>query len=127
MSSRIFKPWVVLALIFLAGAATGALLTIALRPHFMHPPGMQMMKHHWMDALTSRLGLSADQQTKIEPIVNGAAEQLQSLHHDEMDKASQIMQSVNSQISALLTPDQQAKLQQMESERQKDFSGHRHP
>jgi Spy/CpxP family protein refolding chaperone len=127
MSSPIFKPWLVLALIFLAGVGTGILLTVGLGPHFMHPPGPQMMKRHWMSHLTEKLGLTADQQAKIEPIVTDATNQLEALHHDETDRASKIMESVNSQISALLTPDQQAKLQQLESERQKEFSGHMHP
>jgi Spy/CpxP family protein refolding chaperone len=126
MSSPVFKPWLVLALIFLAGVGTGVLLTIGLGPHFRHPPGVQMMRRHWMEHLTQKLNLSADQQTKIEPIISSATDQLQGLHHEEMDKASQIMASVNTQISALLTPEQKAQMQQMETERQKDFSGHMH-
>jgi len=127
MRSAIFKPWLVLVLIFLAGLGTGILLTVGLGSHFRHLPGPQMMKRHWMAHLTARLNLTADQQTKIDPILTAATNQLQKLHHDEMGQASQIMASVNSQISALLTPDQQAKLQQLESERDREFSGHGHP
>ncbi|MCE0498706.1 MAG: hypothetical protein LV481_12245 [Methylacidiphilales bacterium] len=127
MSSAIFKPWLVLVLIFLAGVGTGILLTVGLGSHFKHPPGAQIMKRHWMAYLTEKLNLTADQQAKIEPIVTDAATRLQALHHDEMTQASRIMDLVNSQISALLTPDQNTKLQQLKSERDREFPGRPHP
>ena len=46
MRSAIFKPWLVLVLIFLAGVGTGILLTVGLGPRLMHPPGVQIMKRH---------------------------------------------------------------------------------
>jgi Spy/CpxP family protein refolding chaperone len=127
MSSQILKPWVVLALIFLAGTATGSLLTVGLGPRFFPPPpvGIPGMKQHWMTHLTKRLDLTADQQAKIEPIVANAVDKLQALHHDEMDQAAQIMESVNKQITPLLTPDQKTKLQRLESEHQEN-EGHPH-
>ena len=126
MRSAIFKPWLVLVLIFLAGVGTGILLTVGLRAHFMHPPGVQIMKRHWMAYLTQKLNLTADQQAKIDPIVTDAISQLQKLHQHEMSQASHIRELVNSQISALLTPDQKVKLQQMESERDRGFLGRNH-
>jgi len=65
MKSVIFKPWLVLVLIFLAGVGTGILLTVGLGAHFMHPPGVQIMKRHWMSFLTEKLNLTADQQGKL--------------------------------------------------------------
>ncbi len=123
MSSWFFKPWLVLTLIFLAGVGTGILLTMGLGSHFMHPPGMQMMKRHWMAHLTQKLDLTADQQAKIDPIVTDATSQLQKLHREEVAQATGIFESVDGQIAALLTPDQNAKLQQLESEREKEFPG----
>jgi Spy/CpxP family protein refolding chaperone len=127
MRAVFFKPWLVLALIFLAGVGTGILLTVGVGSHFRHQLGMESMKQHWLGWLTSRLDLTADQKAKIDPILTDAMTQLQALHHDEIDKASHIMEAANTQISALLTPDQKTKLEQMESERQREFSGHAHP
>ena len=71
MSSQ-FKPWLVLAIIFIVGVVTGSALTIGLAPHFKHPPAPPQMKRHWMEYLTQRLDLTADQQAKIQPIVADA-------------------------------------------------------
>ena len=128
MSSKL-KPWLLLAVIFIVGVVTGSALTIGLGPHishFMHPPGPHDMKKHWMEHLTHKLNLTADQQAKIEPILADAETKFQSLHRDEMERGAQIFKSSNDQISALLTPEQKVELQQMESEREKMFSGHMH-
>jgi Spy/CpxP family protein refolding chaperone len=126
MSSKL-KPWLVLAVIFIAGILTGVGLTIGLGPHFKHPPGQHGSKDHLFDFLTQRLKLTADQQAKVQPITADAEAKLHSLHHEELERGSQIFKAMDDQISALLTPQQQAELQQVESEREKMFSGHMHP
>ena len=133
MTLQRLKPWLVLAVIFLAGIVTGSALTIAWSSHFFRPPGAAQMKSRWLAHLTERLKLSPDQQSKIEPILTEAGNQMQSLHHDEMDHITQIMEKTNSQIAAILTPDQQVELQKMEKEFQanrehdKMFPGHMKP
>jgi hypothetical protein len=126
MSSKL-KPWLMLAVIFIVGVVTGSTLTIGLGSHFRHPPGAQQMKRLWMAHLTERLNLTTDQQTKIQPILADAETKIQSVHHDEVERGSQIIKAADDQISALLTPAQQVELQKMESERQKMFSGHLRP
>jgi len=125
MSSTL-KPWLVLAVIFIAGILTGVALTMALSPHFEKPPGPRDMKQHWMARLTERLKLTSDQQAKIQPILTDAATKLQGLHRDEVERGSQIFKAANDQISALLAPNQKVELQKMESEREKMFLGHMH-
>ena len=126
MSSQ-FKPWLLLAVIFIVGILTGSALTIGLGSHFMRPPGEQQMKRLWMAQLVQRLNLTADQQAKIEPILADAKTKIQSLHRDEVERGSQIFKAAHDQISALLTPEQKVKLQKMESEREKRFSDHMRP
>jgi Spy/CpxP family protein refolding chaperone len=123
MSSKL-KPWLALSVIFIAGILTGAALTVGLGSHFLHPPGEQQMKRHWMTHLTERLNLTADQQAKIQPILADAATKIQSLHRDEVERGSQIIKGIDDQISPILTPEQKVELQKMESEREKMFSGH---
>jgi Spy/CpxP family protein refolding chaperone len=124
--SSLLKPWMVLAIIFIVGVVTGSALTIGLGSRFMHPPGEAQMKHHLMTRLSERLNLTADQQVKIDPILSDTAAKIQAVHHEDVDRVSQIIKASNDQISALLKPEQQAKLQKMESEREKMFSGHLH-
>jgi len=118
------KPWLLLAVIFIVGIVTGWALTMGLAPHSNQPPGEQQMKTHWMMRLTNRLNLTADQQAKIEPIVTDAEDQIQSVHRDELGRTSQILEDANRQIAAILTPEQQVELKKMETEREKQFSGH---
>jgi Spy/CpxP family protein refolding chaperone len=125
-----FKPWLFLAMIFVAGIMTGVALTIGLASHFMHPPGMQQMKSRWMAHLVEKLNLTSDQQAKIEPILTDAENQLQAARRENIDKVSQIFQKANAEIATILTPDQQVALdkmiKEMESHRDQMFQGHMH-
>jgi Spy/CpxP family protein refolding chaperone len=119
------RPWIILALIFLLGAITGSLLTIAFGPRPM-PPGAQEMGNHWMMHLTARLKLSDDQQARIRPLVMDAEQQIERAHHEDVDRISSIMQETNAKIEEVLAPDQRAELKQMESERERMFFRHLH-
>ena len=120
------KPWLLLGGIFLIGVVTGGVLVMGLGPRFIHPSlqSARGMKVHWMESLTKRLNLTADQQAKIQPILTDADTKFQALIHDERQHGSQIFKDADDQISALLTPDQQVELKKMEAEREKMFSGH---
>ena len=124
MSFQKLKPWLVMGLIFVVGMVTGASLMIGMGPHFRHPPGEREMKNHWMMMLVHRLNLTDDQQAKIQPILTDAENQIHSVHGEEIGRISKIMETANSQISSLLTPDQQTEMKKLESEREKMFSGH---
>ena len=121
------KPWLLLAIIFVVGVVTGSALTMGWEAHFRHQPGPQQINRLWMAQLIQRLDLTADQQAKIKPILADAKTKIQSLHRDEVERGSQIMKAAHDQISAILTPEQQAKLQKMESERVKMFLEHMRP
>jgi Spy/CpxP family protein refolding chaperone len=118
------KPWLLMGLIFAVGIVTGAALTLGFRSDFTHAPDPHQIRTRWLAHLTERLNLTADQQTKIQPILTDAGNQIQSLHREEVDRISQIMEKANHEIAFLLTADQQAELKQMESERERTFSGH---
>ena len=122
-----FKPWLILGMIFILGLVTGGALTFSLEHHFARPPGPQQMRRHMLTFLTRELNLTADQQTKIGPILDDAERQIRQIHRDEVGRVSKIMEAANSQITPLLTPEQQAQQKAMESERKKMFSGHMRP
>jgi Spy/CpxP family protein refolding chaperone len=121
------RPWIILALIFLLGAATGSLLTIGFGSRFAPgPPGLQEMSNHWMMHLTYRLHLTDDQQGKIRPILTDAEMQIGSAHREDIDRISKIMEKANARIADVLQPDQRVELKKMEQEREQMFSRHMH-
>jgi len=126
MSPRAVRPWIILALIFLLGAATGSLLTIGFGPRFSGPPPAHELGNRWMEHLTHRLNLTDDQQAKIQPIVTKAEEQIQAAQREDLGHISSILKEANAGISPLLNPAQQAELQKMEQERERMFQHHQH-
>lgn len=125
MTSIAARPWVILGLIFLLGAATGSLLTIGFGPR-PGPPGAQQMGSHWMRHLTERLKLSDDQQKEIEPWIMDAEQRIEAAHREDVANISQIMRETNAKIAAVLQPEQRDELKAMETERERMFSHHLH-
>jgi len=125
------KLWLVLILIFLLGVATGISLSLGLASHNVHTTGPQQIKSRMLTGLTHRLKLTPDQQAKIQPIMADAATQIQALRRDEAGRISQVIEKMNGQMAAILTPEQQAELQRMEKEmqnqREQMFPGHMRP
>lgn len=73
--------------------------------------------------LTQMLNLTSDQQTKIRPILENESTQMQALRgdssmsrDDKMTKMKSIRENTNSQISPILTSDQQQKWAQMQAQ-----------
>jgi Spy/CpxP family protein refolding chaperone len=71
---------------------------------------------HWHDhafglrGITDKLDLTAEQQTKVQPILDQAKPQIAAIHQEAMQKAKTVIDSTMSQIRPLLTPEQQKKL-----------------
>src|SRR5205085_7387937 len=63
-----------------------------------------------LEEMTKSLNLTADQQTKVQPIVDQAKPQLQTIHQEAMTKAKSVIDASITQIRPLLTPEQQTKL-----------------
>lgn len=68
--------------------------------------------------LTKGLNLTADQQAKVQPIIDQAKPQIIAIHQDAMQKSQVIIDGAMSQIRPLLTPDQQKKFDDMQKARQ---------
>jgi len=71
-----------------------------------------------MGHLTKALNLTADQQSKVQPLIDQARPQIVAIHKDAMDKTHAIMDKTMSQIRPLLTADQQKKFDDMQKARQ---------
>ena len=71
---------------------------------------------HWhghtfgLQGLTAKLDLTADQKTKVQPILDAAKPQIAAIHQEAMQKMQTVMSGTMSQIRPLLNADQQKKL-----------------
>jgi Spy/CpxP family protein refolding chaperone len=63
-----------------------------------------------LKGLTAKLNLTADQQTKVQPILDAAKPQIATIHQEAMQKMQTVMNSTLSQIRPMLNADQQKKL-----------------
>jgi Spy/CpxP family protein refolding chaperone len=68
--------------------------------------------------LTDQLNLTAEQQTKVQPILDQAKPQIRAIHQEAMQKMHTVMNGTLSQIRPMLTADQQKKLDAIEKAHQ---------
>jgi Spy/CpxP family protein refolding chaperone len=68
--------------------------------------------------LTKSLNLTADQQAKVQPIIDSAKPQIIAIHKDAMQKTQSIISNAASQIRPLLNPDQQKKFDDIQKAHQ---------
>ena len=79
---------------------------------------------HWhghafgLRGITEKLDLTADQQTKVQPILDAAKPQIAAIHQEAMQKMHTVMNSTLSQIRPILNADQQSKLDAIEKAHQ---------
>jgi Spy/CpxP family protein refolding chaperone len=71
-----------------------------------------------MEHLTKTLNLTADQQAKVQPLIDQAKPQIIAIHKDAMEKTHAIMEKTMSQIRPLLNADQQKKFDDLQKARQ---------
>jgi len=79
---------------------------------------------HWhghafgLRGITEKLDLTADQQAKVQPILDAAKPQIAAIHQEAMQKMHTVMNSTLSQIRPVLNADQQSKLDAIEKAHQ---------
>jgi Spy/CpxP family protein refolding chaperone len=71
-----------------------------------------------MGHLTKALNLTAEQQSKVQPLIDQARPQIMAIHKDAMDKTHAIIDKTMSQIRPILTSDQQKKFDDLQKARQ---------
>jgi Spy/CpxP family protein refolding chaperone len=79
---------------------------------------------HWhghafgLKGITEKLDLTADQQTKVQPILDAAKPQIVAIHQEAMQKMHTVMNNTLTQIRPMLNADQQKKLDAIEKAHQ---------
>ena len=113
-------------LVFVAGAATGAFLglhhlthhIILGPPHSGDVPGK--MREHFRRALD----LTAEQENKIAPIIDATSAKLETIRVETAERVRTVMDESKRQVAPLLTPEQQKKLEKLDSEHRKMMHHH---
>jgi Spy/CpxP family protein refolding chaperone len=106
-----------MAAIFLAGSVTGA----SVKAGFSHaktssswgPPSVRRMQAR----LERELNLSPEQIAKIQPILARMSDDFKKIQVASVHEMAKVIQARNAEISKELTPEQQAKLKEIEQQR----------
>jgi Spy/CpxP family protein refolding chaperone len=111
-------------LVFLAGGLTGAFLGASHVRHFFfkfHHRGdiSERMRHR----LQRELDLTPEQMTKISPILDRAAAQLQQMRSDTGQRVREILNETHRQMTPHLTDEQREKLKQIEERHRRRHHG----
>lgn len=77
-----------------------------------------------LERMSEQLNLTPQQKTQVQPIIDQAKPQIESIHRDAMQKTKVVMDNAMSQIRPLLTPEQQKTLDDAQKDRRKGHEGH---
>ena len=113
-------------LVFVAGGMTGAFFSVHhIRHHIMlGPPHSGDVPDRMREHLRRTLGLTAEQEQKIGPIVEATSAKLESIRVDTAERVRTVMEDSKKEIAPLLSPEQQKKLDKLESEHRKMMMHH---
>jgi len=114
----------VLTLVAVSAIALGGFVVVQAQPG---PGGGGRWHGHGfgLQGITEKLNLTSDQQTKVQPIIDGAKPQIAAIHQEAMQKTKTVMDSTISQIRPLLTSDQQKKLDDIQKAHQDMMNAHK--
>jgi Spy/CpxP family protein refolding chaperone len=119
------QPWkVILAFtgVFLAGVLVGGLVTLRVGRHIAQRlPMAEGFGPQLLGRLVTQLELTPEQQAKIKPIVDQAAEELHELRRTTQHSSAAVLVRMQSDISAVLTPAQKAKFDELSTQQRDRF------
>jgi len=107
-----WKAWLLVAVIFAAGAAVGA---IGMRTYMArHLPEMlsqsrQRLEEMFLEHIDREVGLSEQQKQSLLPILQEAVGKGEKIHQSVRGQIDQVMQAADDRIAAELDPQQRVK------------------
>ena len=119
------KPWLVLALVFIAGLVLGVVATrIAVRK-FVQTAITQpdKLRDRIELRMSRRLALTPEQREKVHTALRQAQERIQALRAENQPRFNLILTDTRDDIAAVLTPEQKEKFAQFRRENQQLFPG----
>ena len=81
-------------------------------------------RHNPLERTTEQLNLTPEQKAKVQPIIDQATPQIESIRREAMQKTKAVMDNAMAQIRPLLTPEQQKKLDDSQNDRRGGRGGH---
>jgi Spy/CpxP family protein refolding chaperone len=113
-------------LVFVAGAATGAFFGVHLLHHhvILGPPHSGDVPDRMREHLRRALGLTAEQETKIAPIIDATSAKLETIRVETAERVRTVMEESKREVAPMLTPEQQKKLDKLDSEHRKMMLHH---
>lgn len=107
-----------LAAIFTAGSVTGWMVASKnVRQAALKPPPQKEIAGSWKDCLQSKLSLAPEQSKQVDAILERSSGELHTLHDENLKRIRQSLSNRNTQIAAVLTPDQQQAFAKIEKDR----------
>jgi hypothetical protein len=116
------SPWkliILLAGIFLAGAGSGALVTMRVwhrPPSNQLPPSAELWSSKHMKRIIEELELQPAQVEKIRPVVDGRMVELFNLRARYLDNNHALREVMEREVAEYMTPEQRAKYEKMNRE-----------
>ncbi len=108
-----------LAVIFIAGGATGAVITFKnTQERQAQPASMTKACTKFQDRLVSKLSLTSEQVRKLQPVFDQTAKELRAIHAHALKDTDNVIRKAHELIAKELTPEQKAKLDECDRERQ---------
>ena len=113
-------------LVFVAGAATGAFLGFHHMTHhiILGPPHSGDVPDRMREHFRRALDLTTEQENKIAPIIDATSAKLETIRVETAERVRTVMEESKRQVAPLLTPEQQKKLEKLDSEHRKMMSHH---
>jgi len=110
---KTLKPWLVLALVFVAGVLVGAVGTRLAVRHFVRTAIAQpeMLRERLERELVRRLDLTDEQKPRVRAALTRAHERVQALRAEFQPRLREILDDAGAEISATLTPEQRERFE----------------
>ena len=115
---KTLKPWLVIILVFIAGFVGGVVTTRAVVRHWVgqaiaNPDRVRGLIQR---RLALRLRLDRQQRQEVNEILTDTQAELRHLRMDFAPRYSEIMSNAQSEISAILTPEQRVRFDRLREE-----------
>ena len=107
-----------LAAIFAAGGVSGWVVAAkTTKERIFSPPAPKEISSHFCDRLFSKMNLTTEQSQKIKDISDRYAKEVDALRDEQWRRIRTSANNRNTQINAILTPEQRVQFEEIERER----------
>jgi Spy/CpxP family protein refolding chaperone len=108
-------------LVFVAGGLTGAFFAASRTGHLLFAPSHNAIAQRMRQHLRHQLQLTDQQMTKISPIIDKTATELETIRSETGRRVHEAFAQAHREIATELTPEQKTKLQEMEAHHRRMF------